>query len=52
MDGDGDLFFIDISVSHFLIGTQEFCLSILDYLISFEPACSSDNFTYTLRALP
>ena len=52
MDGDADPFFIEISVSHFSIETQKFCLPKKDDLSSFEPACSSENFIYTLQALP
>ena len=43
MDGDTDLLFIGISVSHFLIGTQELCLAMKDNLIGFAPACSLEN---------
>ena len=42
-DGDADPFFIEISVSHFSIGTQEFCLP-KEHIIALEQACSSDIF--------
>ena len=51
MDGDTDPFFTEISVSHFSIGTQEFCLPKKDDLIAFESACSPENFIYTLQTL-
>ena len=43
-DGDADPFFIEISVSYFSIGTQEFCLPKEDDIIALEQACSSDIF--------
>ena len=49
---DADPFFIRISVSHFSIETQELCLLKYDELIAFKPACLTENFTYTLQALP
>ena len=39
MDADVDPFFIVISVSHFSIGTQIFCLSKYEDFIVFRPAC-------------
>ena len=39
MDGDTDLFFIEVSASHFSIGTQEFCLPKLYNLNAFQSAC-------------
>ena len=38
MDGNSDLFFIEVSASHFSTETQEFCLPKQDDLIAFEPA--------------
>ena len=43
-DGDADPFFIEISVSYFSIGTQEFCLPKEDDIIALEQDCSSDIF--------
>ena len=51
MYGDGNPFFIEISVPHFSIGGQEFCLLEYDYLIAFKAIRSLENFTYTLRTL-
>ena len=51
MNGDADPFSIEILVSHFSVGTKEFFLPKYDELIAFEPACSSENFMYTLWAL-
>ena len=49
MDGDAVLFFIKISFSHLLIGTQELCLPKQDDLIALTPAYSSENLTNTLQ---
>ena len=38
MDGNSDLFFIEVSASHFSTETQEFCLPKQDDLIAFESA--------------
>lgn len=52
MDGDGEPLFIGISVSHFSLVTQEFCLPKLDDLSAFKSACSSETLTYILQTLP
>ena len=46
MDGDANPVFIEISVSHFSIGTQELCVPTEVDLTAFKPACSSENLIF------